>query len=373
MPFSRRPGAGVTGQMNSDEFRRIVHIDMDAFYASVEQRDRPELRGLPVVVGGSPYSRGVVAASSYEARQFGIKSAMPCRQALSLCADTIFVPPRFDVYQQVSRQIQSIFQEYTPLVEPLSLDEAYLDLTDCELFDGSATRIARAIKAQILEQTQLVASAGVSYNKFLAKIASDMDKPDGFYRILPQEGEEFIARLPIGRFFGIGAVTESKMHSLGISSGADLRAWTLEDLQAHFGVRAEYYFDIARGVDNRPVSAERVRKSIGTEMTFDRDLENSVAMLAALQPLAAEVSDSMKKRGLLGVTLTLKVRFDNFQLITRSHTMSQSFNDQARMHELLPLLLDRAVAPGKRVRLLGVSMSGLESVDGSHPRQLDLF
>lgn len=359
--------------MQAHEFRKIVHIDMDAFYASVEQRDRPELRGLPVVVGGSPYSRGVVAASSYEARQFGIRSAMPSRQALSLCAETIFVPPRFDVYKQVSREIQAVFHEYTSLVEPLSLDEAYLDLTDCNLYEGSATRIAQAIRAQILEQTQLVASAGVSYNKFLAKIASDMDKPDGFYRILPDQGEDFIARLPIGRFFGIGAVTEAKMHSLGIASGADLRLWSLEDLRTQFGVRAGYYFDIARGIDNRVVSAERVRKSIGSETTFDRDLVDSDAMLIALAPLAAEVSGSLKKSGLLGVTLTLKVRFDNFQLVTRSHTLSQSFNDQSRMRELLPLLLDRAIAPGRRVRLLGVTMSGLESVDGTQPRQLDLF
>lgn len=353
--------------------RKIIHIDMDAFYASVEQRDNPTLVGLPVVVGGSPTGRGVVAAASYEARKFGIHSAMPARQALALCPATVFIKPRFDVYQSVSQQVQRIFREYTPLVEPLSLDEAYLDVTDCEHYDGSATRIAQAIRHQIRETTQLIASAGVSYNKFLAKVASDFDKPDGFYRILPSEGEEFVGRLPIGRFHGVGAVTEEKMHALGIEYGSDLKRWTLDDLTHHFGKSARYYYQVARGIDHRRVSPTRTRKSIGSETTFGQNLTTREAMLEALRKLADGISESLRKRGLMATTLTVKLRYPDFNTVTRSHTLSTPFDDRLHMEELITLLLDRALEPGQSVRLLGVSASNLVSADDGTPIQLTLF
>ncbi|MBX2823527.1 MAG: DNA polymerase IV [Gammaproteobacteria bacterium] len=351
--------------------RKIVHIDMDAFYASVEQRDNPALRGKPVVVGGSPYSRGVVAACSYEAREFGVRSAMPCRQALSLCPSTVFVTPRFAVYKSVSEQIHEVFARYTDCVEPLSLDEAYLDVTDSRLCQGSATRIARSIKADIRRDTGLVASAGVSYNKFLAKIASDQDKPDGLFCILPEDGEAFVAGLPIGRFYGVGAVTEARMQSLGIENGADLRRWSLDELNAQFGKSGRYYFDIARGVDEREVTPERVRKSLGAETTFAQDLSKPEDMLEALQELADKVYDSISSRRLWATTLTVKVRLENFRLLTRSHSQAQPLSAR-RIHDLLPLLLTRALTAGDRVRLLGVSLSGL--LDGDElPLQRDLF
>lgn len=351
--------------------RKIVHIDMDAFYASVEQRDDPTLRGKPVVVGGSPYSRGVVAACSYEAREFGVRSAMPSRQALSLCPETLFIPPRFEVYRAVSEQIQAIFHEYTPLVEPLSLDEAYLDVSNSPHFGGAATAIARQIKAQILSETGLVASAGVSYNKFLAKIASDMDKPDGFYRILPEEGEAFIGRLPIGRFYGVGAVTEAKMQSLGIHTGADLRRWTLDDLTVQFGKSGRYFYDIGRGEDHREVTPERTRKSFGAETTYSENLREPGEMVDALIPLSNRIITSLAEQRLIAMTATVKVRFADFRLVTRSHSQALPIS-QARLHALLPILLDRALEPDLEVRLLGVSLSGLQPKQQGSP-QLELF
>ncbi|MBX2886278.1 MAG: DNA polymerase IV [Granulosicoccus sp.] len=351
--------------------RKILHVDMDAFYASVEQRDEPALRGKPVVVGGSPYSRGVVAACSYEAREYGIRSAMPSRQAMSLCPHALFIPPRFQVYRSVSEQIQAIFREYTPQVEPLSLDEAYLDVTNSEHLGGSATNIALEIKARILSATGLVASAGVSYNKFLAKIASDMDKPDGFYRILPDEGEAFISRLPIGRFYGVGAVTEAKMQSLGIHTGADLRRWSQAELTEQFGKGGQYYFDISRGVDHREVSAERNRKSIGAETTFDTNLREQDAMLKELTPLADRILHSLEQQRLIATTATVKVRFADFRLVTRSHSQALPIS-RTRLQSLLPILLQRALEPDLEVRLLGVSLSGLQSPQQGSP-QMELF
>ena len=352
--------------------RKIVHIDMDAFYASVEQRDQPRLRGRPVVVGGSPYSRGVVAACSYEARAFGIRSAMPSRQALALCRDTVFVDPRFEVYREVSLQIQSIFTQYTELVEPLSLDEAYLDVTDCPRFEGSASRIAHAIKAEILKTTGLIASAGVSYNKFLAKIASDMDKPDGFCCVLPEQGEAFVATLPIGKFYGVGAVTEARMLALGIENGSDLRRWTLDDLRAHFGKSADFYYHIARGIDERSVSSDRTRKSIGSETTFSKNLLARDAMLEALDLLAIQVGESLQAKSLLAGTVTLKARFPDFTTVSRSITLPDLVGDAALLSSVIPVLLERAVDPGREVRLLGLSVSGLVS-DDIRPRQLGMF
>ena len=233
--------------------RKIIHVDMDAFYASVEQRDDPKLKGLPVIVGGKPNGRGVVAACSYEARKFGVRSAMPSAEAYRRCPQAVFVKSRFDAYKEASKQIHTVFNEFTDLVEPLSLDEAYLDVSNNTLFSGSAYRLAREIKTMIWERTQLVASAGVSYNKFLAKIASDYDKPDGIYCILPEDGESFVASLAVGRIHGVGKVTEQRMHALGIHTGADLRRWSEEELSLEFGKSARYYYLVARGIDHRPV------------------------------------------------------------------------------------------------------------------------
>ena len=252
--------------------RKIIHVDMDAFYAAVEQRDDPRLRGRPVVVGGDPRGRGVVATASYEARRFGIRSAMPCAHAWRLCPQALFVRPRFEVYQSVSQQIRAVFARYTELIEPVGLDEAYLDVSGVGVCRGSATLIARDLKIAVRAATGLVASAGVSYNKFLAKIASDLDKPDGLAVITPEQGPAFIAKLPIGRFHGIGRATEQKMLALGIATGADLGAWSEARLVEHFGKAGHWYAQLARGEDDRPVCAQRVRKSLGAETTYAREL-----------------------------------------------------------------------------------------------------
>ncbi len=339
--------------------RKIIHIDMDAFYAAVEQRDFPEYRGRPIIVGGSPDKRGVVATCSYEARKFGIHSAMPSSRARRLCPQAIFVRPRFEVYRQLSAQIRAVFQRYTDLIEPLSLDEAYLDVTKNTDFQGSATRIAQAIKADIFRDTRLTASAGVSYNKFLAKIASDMDKPDGLYVITPDEGAAFADALAIGKFHGIGKVTEAKMHDLDIITGRDLKTWSLEDLQDVFGKAAHYYYHAARGIDDRPVESQRVRQSIGSETTFDQDLSDSGDMLLQLRQRSSEVAHELVARGISGRTLTIKVKFDNFEQVTRSRTLEQSFTALSEMNALLPELLAKTDAGQRKVRLLGVTVSGL--------------
>jgi DNA polymerase-4 len=318
-----------------------------------------------VIVGGQPDTRGVVAACSYEARAFGIHSAMPCSRAYRLCPDAVFVRPRFNVYREVSRQIQAVFHEFTELVEPLSLDEAYLDVSECEAHQGSATLIARAIKQRIKADTGLTASAGVSYNKFLAKTASDMDKPDGLYVILPDQGEAFVAQLPIGKFFGIGRVTEAKMKQLGIHNGADLKAWPLERLVKRFGKSASYYHQVARGIDARAVHNSRERKSIGSERTFAEDLRDTTKMLEVLEKLAHEVGASLEKRQLLARTTTIKVKFADFQQVTRSLTVEQPVADAAPIIAQLPALLARTDAGERAVRLLGVSVSGLVR-DGYH-------
>lgn len=332
---------------------------MDAFYASVEQRDDPSVRGRPVVVGGSPTGRGVVAAASYEARQYGIHSAMPAARAVRLCPDAIFIRPRFDVYRQESRRIQAIFHRYTDLVEPLSLDEAYLDVSRSRRHRGSATLIARSIKAAIREETGLVASAGVSYNKFLAKQASDMDKPDGLYLIPPEDGPGFVAALPVGKFHGIGHATEARMHALGIYTGADLLNWDVVDLQQHFGKRGPFFHAIARGIDERPVQPSRERKSIGSENTFARDLTGTEEMLEALRPLAAGVLENLERRRLAADTWTLKVKYNDFRLITRSHTEAGRRPDLEALMAILAALLGRTDAGHTPVRLLGVTASGL--------------
>jgi len=352
--------------------RKIIHVDMDAFYASVEQRDQPELRGRPVVVGGNPNGRGVVAAASYEARRHGIHSAMPAWRAARLCPDAVFLRPRFEVYRAISAQIQAIFRDYTPLVEPLSLDEAYLDVSDCPRLEGSATLIAREIRTRIREQTDLTASAGVSGNKFLAKIASDLDKPDGLYVIPPEQAAAFVAELPVGKIHGVGQATQAKMQRMGIHTGADLRRLSLLELQRAFGSRARFYHDLARGVDERPVRPSRERKSVGAETTFGQDLTDPADMLDRLALLADKVAASLERRRLAGRTVTLKVKYHDFRQITRSLSGDpvQSATD---IRARLPALLQDTEAGRTPVRLLGVTVSGLVTVTPDQARQLALF
>jgi len=351
--------------------RKIIHVDMDAFFASVEQRDHVEYQGKPLIVGGQPNSRGVVAACSYEARQFGIHSAMPCSQAYRLCPQAIFVSPRFEAYREVSSQIREVFWRYASEVEPLSLDEAYLDVTYTSEYDGSATLIAKAIKRDILTETNLIASAGVSYNKFLAKIASDMDKPDGLYVVKPERGEAFVAELSIGQFHGIGPVTEAKMNKLGIKSGKDLRQWALEDLVSKFGKSGHYYFNIARGIDKRPVRSQRVRKSLGKETTFSEDVLSVSLLLEKLEGLAKQVLASLQAQTLSARTLTLKVKYADFQQVTRAYTVDENL-DLVTILTLLSLLIQRTEAGTKAVRLVGLSLSGLQSSENTNNKQLGL-
>ena len=352
--------------------RKIIHIDMDAFYASVEQRDNPTLKGKPVVVGGKPDSRGVVCAASYEARRFGIRSAMPCSRAWRLCPEAVFVPPRFETYRAVSREIREIFQQYTDRIEPLSLDEAYLDVTYSDRADGSATLMAEAIRAEIFRQTALTASAGVSNNKFLAKTASDFNKPDGITVVLPGQAEAFVAQLEIGRFHGIGPVTEKKMQAQGIFNGADLRQRSLEELRTLFGKSAGYFYNIARGRDDRPVESDRERKSIGAETTFAVDMSDVPAMLEVLNNLAESVVGHLQRQELCATTVTVKVKYSDFQQITRSYTDGRGFDAAADLQACFPWLLSRTEAASRSVRLLGVSVSGLKSLDEMRQLRLDI-
>jgi DNA polymerase-4 len=347
----------------TERARKIIHVDMDAFYASVEQRDDPELRGRPVAVGGSPEGRGVVAAASYEARRFGVRSAMPSARALRACPELVFVRPRFERYRAVSRQVRAIMREFTDCIEPLALDEAYLDVTDSPREGGSATRMAERIKERIREETRLTASAGVSYNKFLAKLASDQDKPDGLFVIAPGEGEAFVRTLDVRRIHGVGPATAARMHALGIRTGADLHAWSLEALVRRFGRAGERYHALARGIDDRPVTPGRARKSIGQETTFDADLVHLADMEAVLERLAARVAERLEETGCRARTLTVKVRFADFSLVTRSMTPDGGFASLATMRPVLGRLLRRACGDGTRVRLLGVSVSGLETAE----------
>ena len=350
--------------------RKIIHIDMDAFFASVEQRDHPELRGKPVAVGGSS-ARGVVAAASYEARVYGVRSAMPSVRAARLCPDLIFVRHRFEVYRAVSAQIRDIFADYTPLIEPLSLDEAYLDVTD-HLWPGqTATQVAKEIRARIRDTTQLTASAGVSYNKFLAKLASDQNKPDGLCVITPDRGPDFVLTLPVGKFHGIGPQTARKMNAMGIQTGADLRAQDLDFLLRRFGKAGRYYWNISRGVDHRRVSPDRVRKSVGAENTYSADLMQMDQIEQALLPLADKVWRHVARHELQGRTVTLKVKFSDFQQITRARSLGRPVASQAQM---LAIALDLAatVRPDPRgARLLGITLSGFET--DHDDAQLDLF
>jgi len=348
--------------------RKIVHVDMDAFYAAVEQRDDPGLRGRPVAVGGSR-QRGVVAAASYEARYFGVRSAMSSMAAVRRCPDLVFVKPRFEVYKGVSQQIRTIFSDYTALVEPLSLDEAYLDVTEAARC-GSATGIAREIRARILAETGLTASAGVSYNKFLAKLASDHRKPDGLTVIAPGRGLSFVETLDIGKFHGIGPVTAARMRSLGIFTGADLRRQPPEVLDGTFGKAGRYYYWAARAVDHRAVKPDRVRKSSGSETTFPQDLATEPELMAGLVPAADSVWRHCAASGLRGRTVTLKVKYADFRQITRSRTGERVVPSRDAL-EAVGRDLVRTLLPLRAgVRLIGLTLSGFETGDEPDKRQL---
>ena len=336
--------------------RKIIHIDMDAFYASVEQRDNPELRGKPIAVGHAE-ERGVVAAASYEARKYGVRSAMSSQKAKRLCAELIFVPGRMDVYKEVSNHIHSIFQEYTDLIEPLSLDEAFLDVTENKKGILLAVDIAKEIKLRIREELNLVASAGISYNKFLAKVASDYRKPDGLCTIHPNQAIEFIDRLPIESFWGVGPVTARKMHSLGIHNGQQLRLYSKDGLTRTFGKSGVIYYEFSRGIDNRLVEPSRVRKSVGCEHTLEKDISSRSSVIIELYHVATELIERLQRKRFIGNTLTLKIKFYDFTQITRSVTKTQ---DLHALDVILPLakellaLVDYSERP---IRLIGLSVS----------------
>jgi DNA polymerase-4 len=343
--------------------RAILHLDLDAFYASIEQRDHPQYRGKPVIVGGSPDRRGVVATASYEARIYGVHSAMPSRRAQRLCPGAIFLPARFEVYRAVSHEIMAIFHQQTAFVEPLSLDEAYLDVTAAVHTLDEAVRLAKEIKGRIWEQTELTASAGVSYCKFLAKIASDAHKPDGLTVIPHEEASVFLAALPIEKFFGVGKVTAAKLRDLGIQTGADLRRIGEERLRELLGKHGGQLYHFACGEDDRPVEPVRERKSVGKEVTLERDIRDRSEMERILETLALQVEHRLAELGIAGKTLTLKVRWSTFELVTRAASHTQGFQLAQEMLPVLRALLYGLADDKRAVRLLGVIVSGLISPD----------
>ena len=349
--------------------RKILHVDMDAFYASVEQRDDPALKGKPVAVGGG--HRGVVAAASYEARAFGVRSAMPSVTARRRCPELLFVKPRFDVYREVSNQVREIFVDYTDLIEPLSLDEAYLDVTVDRRGLGSARAIAEDIRRRIARETGLTASAGVSYCKFIAKLASDYRKPDGLTVIRPDQGPDFVASLPVARFHGVGPVTARKMESLGILTGADLRAWSLAELEARFGSSGRWYWSIARGIDEREVRPDRPYKSVSAERTFDEDLTDPARLAAELERIAGHAWARVERAAVAGRTVTLKVKYGDFTIITRSKSFAGPVPGQAAFAAAGQALLSTLVPVRKGIRLLGLGLHNLGD-RFEQPRQLGL-
>nr|WP_246237059.1 DNA polymerase IV [Pontixanthobacter rizhaonensis] len=346
--------------------RKIIHVDMDAFFASVEQRDHPELRGKPVAVGGSG-GRGVVAAASYEARKFGVRSAMPSVTAKRLCPDLIFVRHRFDAYREASQTIRDIFRHFTPHVEPLSLDEAYLDVTDDLRGIGSATRIAELIRARIKKETKLTASAGVSYNKFIAKLASDQNKPDGICVIKPGDGARFVAALPVRRFHGVGPKGAEKMAKLGIATGADLAAKDIDFMRAHFGSLADYLYRAARGIDLRPVRANRVRKSVGGERTYREDISSGAALREAMDSIIDIVWDRIERAEAKGRTVTLKMKYTDFTQITRARSLAENVSDKSEFGQLGHALLEELLPLPMPIRLMGLTLSNLEGAERDEP------
>ncbi len=352
--------------------RKIIHIDMDAFYASVEQRDNPDYRGKAIAVGGSPEGRGgVVATASYEARKYGVRSAMPSKRALQLCPHIIFVYPRFAVYREVSQHVREIFRRYTDLIEPLSLDEAYLDVTEDKHGIGSAIAIAQQIKQAIRDELQLTASAGVSINKFVAKIASDMQKPDGLTFIAPSQVESFMENLPVEKFFGVGKVTAEKMKRMHLHTGADLKKLTENDLVQHFGKTGRFYFRIVRGDDDRPVQPHRETKSVGAEDTFPHDLTTLEEMYPQLDKIGQTVANRLQKYQLKGRTVTLKIKYSDFRQITRNQSLPHGINDLETIVSTARQLLLKTDPVDVKIRLMGITLSnfGEEKPDA----QLSLF
>jgi DNA polymerase-4 len=358
--------------MSESGIRKIIHVDMDAFYASVEQRDDPALQGRPVAVGYAA-KRGVVAAASYEARSFGVRSAMPSSTALRKCPELVFVPPRFDVYRSVSQQIRSIFADYTALIEPVSLDEAYLDVTENLRGLPTAAATAVEIRARIFDETALTASAGISYNKFLAKLASDRRKPNGQFVVTPAMGAAFVEALPVGKFHGVGPVTADKMHRLGIFTGADLRRQPLAFLQQHFGKAGPWYYAIAHGEDHRrPVVPDRPRKSSGSETTFSNDLTAPADIEAGVQAMADEVWDWCEKAQAFSRTVTVKIKYADFQQATRSRTLPATVTSQETLRDVSIGLVRTVFPPAKGIRLVGVTLSSFERPDRTLSEQLEL-
>lgn len=347
----------------NDNRRKIIHIDMDAFYASIEQRDNPDYQGKPIAVGGSPQGRGgVVATASYEARKFGVRSAMSSKIAVQLCPHLIFIRPRFDVYKDVSQRIREIFRRYTDVIEPLSLDEAYLDVTTDKQGIGSAIEIAKKIKEAIKNELQLTASAGVSVNKFVAKIASDINKPDGMTFIGPSKIQGFMERLAIEKFFGVGKVTAAKMRKMGLHTGADLKKLTESELTKHFGKAGKFYYKIVRGIDDREVQPYRETKSVGAEDTFPYDLKELDEMHQELDKIARIVHERVKRHGLAGKTITLKIKYHDFKQVTRRHTYPEGIDDLDTISTRAKKLLESIDLDEKRIRLLGISLSNFNEV-----------
>ncbi|MEC8838141.1 MAG: DNA polymerase IV [Pseudomonadota bacterium] len=361
---------GGEGEKEADGLRKIIHVDMDAFFASVEQRDNPELRGKPVAVGGSS-GRGVVAAASYEARKFGVRSAMPSVTARRLCPELVFCKSRFDVYREVSQQIRAIFRHHTDLVEPLSLDEAYLDVTEDKLGIGSATRIAELIRQEIRAKTRLTASAGVSYNKFLAKIASDQNKPDGLCVIRPGDGASFVADLPIRRFHGVGPKGAEKMARLGIETGGDLATRDIEWLRAHFGSFADYLYRAARGIDLRPVRSSRIRKSVGGERTFSRDLSSGSELRETMEDIIDIVWGYIERAEARGRTVTLKMKYTDFQIFSRARTVDRPIASKEEFADVGRALLEEVLPLPMPIRLMGLTLSKLERDTPDEPGRPD--
>ncbi len=339
--------------------RKIIHVDMDAFFASVEQRDNPEYRDRPLVVGGSPDGRGgVVAAASYEARKFGIRSAMPSARARQLCPTVLFVKPRFAVYKEVSGRIREIFRRYTDLIEPLSLDEAYLDVSADKQGIGSAIAIAQQIREAIRSELQLTASAGVSVNKFVAKVASDMNKPDGLTFIAPHQVPQFMEQLPVEKFFGVGKVTAARMKEMGLHTGAHLKALSEDELVLRFGKSGRFFYNIVRGIDNRPIQPNRISKSVGAEDTFAHDLTDVEEMNKELSKIAAIVAERLQRYSLQGRTITLKIKYSDFRQITRRHTYDDATADAHTIADAARTLLSITDLSAVRIRLLGITVSG---------------
>ena len=346
--------------MDTSNFqRKIIHIDMDAFYASVEQLDNPSLKGKPIAVGGNE-NRGVVSAASYEARKFGVRSALSGVLAKKYCPELIFVRPRFDRYKEISKQIQSIFHEYTDLVEPLSLDEAYLDVTHNKKGNPSATLLANEIRARILSEVGLTASAGISVNKFIAKVASDYNKPNGQKTVSGDEIVPFLENLPIQKFYGVGKVTTEKMFQLGIFTGLDLKNKTLEFLEQHFGKSGSYYYQVVRGIHNSPVQAKRTTKSVAAEHTFDVNLSSEIFMLEQLESISRQIEKRLQKHSISGKTITLKIKYSDFSLQTRSKTMPYYISDKNLIFEIVKELLYQERLKDS-VRLLGIALSNLNT------------